>query len=298
MGSVYAALMASAGHEIFAVTDWPDHAAAMAQNGLRVDGASGDRTVRVHASTTTQGLGRMDLIVIATKARDVEAASRSALPLIGPDTLVQTLQNGLGSAEKVAAVVGADRTVVGVAGGFGASLEAPGHARHNGMETVQFGAFAAAPRAALEASAEIWRGSGFKVEVTDETERMVWRKLLVNVTVSAACCLTGLTVKEVMDSPTAWPIARACLLEAVAVAAAKGIDLQVGDPVAHVSALASKIPAARPSMLLDHMARRPSEIDQINGAVETEGLKLHMPTPVNATLAALVRAREACFAAG
>src|SRR3954462_8856188 len=97
MGSVYAGLMVSAGHEVHAVTLWPDHAEAMAIRGLRVEGASGDRTVRLaSAGTATDGIGICDLVIIATKAFDVEAAARSCVPLLGPETVVQTIQNGLG----------------------------------------------------------------------------------------------------------------------------------------------------------------------------------------------------------
>src|SRR3978361_1578627 len=97
MGSVYAALMVDAGHEVHAVTLWPDHAEAMATKGLRCEGASGDRTVPIYASTATDGIGPCDLVIIATKAFDVEAAANSCTPLLGPGTLVQTIQNGLGS---------------------------------------------------------------------------------------------------------------------------------------------------------------------------------------------------------
>ena len=85
MGSVYAALMVDAGHEVHAVTLWPDHAEAMATSGLRCEGASGDRTVPIHASTTTDGIGICDLVIIATKSFDVEAAAKSCIPLLGPE---------------------------------------------------------------------------------------------------------------------------------------------------------------------------------------------------------------------
>ena len=94
MGSVYAALMVDAGHEVHAVTLWPDHAEAMATKGLRCEGASGDRTVPIHATTTTDGIGTCDLVIIATKAFDVEAAAKSCIPLLGPETIVQTIQMG------------------------------------------------------------------------------------------------------------------------------------------------------------------------------------------------------------
>lgn len=297
MGSVYAALMASAGHDVHAVTLWADHAEAMARHGLHVEGASGDRTVRLHAATTTDGIGPCDLVIIATKAFDVEAAARSALPLLAPHTVVQTIQNGLGSAERVAPVVGAERLAVGVVGGFGASLRAPGHVHHNGMEMVRFGSYAGLPRAALEASAAVWESAGLKVALFDDLDRMVWEKLIMNVAFSATCCLTGMTIGEVMGNDDAWRVARGCAEEAVAVARARGIRLQVGDPIEHIRHLGGRIADARPSLLLDHLARRRSEIDVINGAIPREGAKVGVSTPVNETVVALVKAREAAFAA-
>lgn len=295
MGSVYAALMADAGHEVHAVTLWPDHAEAMKTHGLRLEGASGERTVRLHAGTTTDGIGVCDLVIVATKAFDVEAAARSALPLLGPHTVVQTIQNGLGSAERVAPVVGADRLAVGVVGGFGASLRAPGHVHHNGMEMVRFGSHAGLPSGRLAAAAAIWESAGFKVALFDDLPRMVWEKLIMNVTFSASCCLTGMTIGEVMNNADAWRVARGCAEEAIAVAQALGVRLAVGEPLAHIRHLGGRIAAARPSMLLDHLARRRSEIDVINGSIPREGARVGVPTPVNETVVALVRAREAEF---
>jgi 2-dehydropantoate 2-reductase len=296
MGSVYAGLMASAGHEVFGITLWPDHAAAINAHGLRVQGASGDRTVAIRASTTTDGIGLCDLVIVATKAYDIDAAAQSVPPLLGPDTPVQAIQNGLGSAERVAAVVGPDRVAVGVVGGFGASIPAPGHAHHNGMEMIRFGAYAGMSRARLEASAQPWTSAGFKVALFDDIGRMVWEKLIMNVAFSGTCCLTGMTLGEVMTSEYAWKVAEACSREAVAVAAAAGIRLDVGDPIAHVRRLAGKIPFARPSTLLDQMAGRRCEIDAINGAIPRVGRQFGVAAPVNEMVVALVKLREVAFA--
>ncbi len=279
MGSVYAALMASAGHEVHAVTLWADHAAAMRAHGLRVEGASGDRTVRLaSAGTTTEGIGPCDLVIVATKAFDVAAAAASAAPLIGTGTVVQTIQNGLGSPEVAAAVIDPDRIAVGVVGGFGASMRGPGHAHHNGLEMIRFGAFAGLSRERLEASAAIWQSAGFTVSLFDDLGRMVWEKLIMNVTFSGTTTLTGLTIGEVMDDPDAWEVARACAEEAIAVAAAMGVALQVGDPIAHIRRLGGKIPAARPSMLLDHRAGRRGEVEAINGSIPRLGRRCGVPT--------------------
>lgn len=296
MGSVYAALMADAGHEVHAVTLWPDHAAVMASRGLRCEGKSGDRTVRLaSAATTTQGIGPCDLVIIATKAFDVEDAANESVPLLGPDTIVQTIQNGLGSPEIAAPILGGDRIAVGVVGGFGASMRGPGHVHHNGMEMIRFGAFAGLPKAPLKASAEIWRSSGFAVKLFDDIEQMVWEKLIMNVTFSGSCCLTGLTIGDVMNDADAWRVAKGCADEAVAVAKAKGVRLDVGDPIAHIRTLGGKIPHARPSMLLDYLDKRRCEIDAINGAIPRLGRTLGVPTPVNDVVVALVKARERTF---
>ncbi len=296
MGSVYAALMASAGHEVHAVTLWADHAAAMRAHGLRVEGASGDRTVRLaSAGTTTEGIGPCDLVIVATKAFDVAAAAASAAPLIGTGTVVQTIQNGLGSPEVAAAVIDPDRIAVGVVGGFGASMRGPGHAHHNGLEMIRFGAFAGLSRERLEASAAIWQSAGFTVSLFDDLGRMVWEKLIMNVTFSGTTTLTGLTIGEVMDDPDAWEVARACAEEAIAVAAAMGVALQVGDPIDHIRRLGGKIPAARPSMLLDHRAGRRGEVEAINGSIPRLGRRCGVPTPVNDTVVALIKARETAF---
>lgn len=296
MGSVYAGLMADAGHAVHAVTLWPDHAAAMAERGIRVEGASGDRTVRLSgSSTTTDGIGVCDLVIIATKAYDVEAAATGALPLLGPKTVVQTIQNGLGSPEKVAPIVGKDRLAIGVVGGFGASIRAPGHVHHNGMEVTWFGAFAGLSRARLEASTQIWDSSGFKAAIYDDVNRMVWEKLIMNVAVSGPTCATGMTIGQVMDHPNAWNMARNCATEAIAVSKAAGVTMKVGDPMAHIRRLAGKIRDAQPSMLLDAIAKRRSEIDVINGSICRLGVALGIPTPVNDTVVAIIKAREALY---
>jgi len=295
MGSVYAALMVSAGHEVHAVTLWPDHADAMATGGLRCEGASGDRTAPIHASTTTEGIGHCDLVIIATKAFDVEVAARSSVSLLGPETVVQTIQNGLGSPEAVAPIVGPDRLAVGVVGGFGASMRSPGHVHHNGMEMIRFGAYAGLPRRLLEASAEIWRSAGFEVQLFEDVTRMVWEKLIMNVTFSGTSCATGLTIGEVMADPNAWGVAHGCAQEAIAVAKAADINLDVGDPIEHIRKLGGKIPNAQPSMLLDYNAGRRGEVDAINGSISRLGRKYGVPTPVNDTVVGIIKARERGF---
>jgi 2-dehydropantoate 2-reductase len=296
MGSVYAGLLADAGHEVWAIDAWAEHVAAMRETGLRVEGASGDRVVRLHATTEAAEAGRCDLVIVATKAMDVEAAARSAAPLIGTDTVVLTIQNGLGSAEKTRAILGdSARVAIGVVGGFGASMRGPGHVHHNGWELVRLGEYEGPVTPALDSVAEVWRGAGFKTATYDDVHRMVWEKLICNVCFSGSCGLTGLTIGGVIADADAWGVASSCAAEAFAVAKAKGIAVEIAEPVAYVRDFGAKIPNAKPSLLLDLEAGRRCEIDAINGAIPVEAAKLGLEAPVNEVVTALVRARMAGF---
>jgi 2-dehydropantoate 2-reductase len=292
MGSVYAGLLADAGHEVWAIDNWPEHIDAIRKNGLRVEGASGDRTVRLPATTEAAEAGPCDLVIIATKAMNVEQAALASRKLIHPDTVVLSIQNGLGGPDTAARVLGRERVMVGVVGGFGASMKAPGHAHHNGWELVRLGEFHGPVTRRLEKVAEVWRSGGFRVKCFDDIDQLVWEKLVCNVCYSGTCTVLQRRIVEVIEDPYAWQVASACATEAYAVAKARGVKLDFDDPVGYVRAFGMKIPQARPSMLLDHLAGRMSEIDAINGAIPVAANAIGLSAPCNETISALVRARE------
>ena len=292
MGSVYAGLLADAGYEIWAIDVWREHIDAIRDRGLRVEGKSGDRTVKIAATTDAQEAGPCDLVIIATKAMHVEAAAVAAKPIIGNNTTVLTIQNGIGSFEKVAATLGKEKITVGVAGGFGASIKAPGHVHHNGMELIRLGEMAGPVTTRLDKVAEVWSNAGFNVKTYDDIERMVWEKLICNVCFSGVCTVSKSQIKGVLGDHGLWQIAKGCATEAYQVARAKDIKVSFEDPISYVKAFGEKMPNSRPSMLLDHMEGRASEIDVINGAIVREGADTQVTTPFNSVITALVIAKE------
>ena len=295
MGSVYAALLANGGHDVWAIDTWAEHVKAMNDKGLRVEGASGDRTVRLTATSSAREVRDADLVIIATKDDGVEAAARDALAIAKVDAPILTIQNGLGSADKVATIVGTKRTMIGVVGGFGASMKGPGHAYHNGMEFVRLGEMAGGLSDRLDNVKKAWEQGGFKVLAFDDIHQMVWEKLICNCAFSGPCALTGLRVSDLLASPSGWSISAACASEAYHVARARGIKLAFNDPLRYVWEFGQKIPGARPSMLLDHMAGKRAEIDNINGAIPREGAKVGIATPINSVVVALLKAKESGF---
>jgi len=292
MGSVYAALLADAGHDVWAIDSWQDHIDAMRTNGLRLEGASGSRTVKLNATTNTEEVGQCDLVIIATKAMHVESAAKSALCLVGENTSVLSIQNGLGGPDTAADILGKDKVLVGVVGGFGASIKEPGFAHHNGWELVRLGEFSGPVTQRLENIADTWKSGGFRVECFDDIDQLIWEKLICNVCFSGTCTVTGLTIGEVMDDTHAWICASNCALEAYNVAIAKKINVRIDDPIEYVKNFGSKIPKAKPSMLLDHIAGRMSEIDAINGAIPVAGSDVDVSAPFNTAISALVRNKE------
>jgi 2-dehydropantoate 2-reductase len=163
------------------------------------------------------------------------------------------------------------------------------------MEVVRMGAHAGLSPERVEAVAAAWRAAGFRAEAVGDIAAMQWDKLICNVAYSAPCALTGLTVGQVMDDPEVGPVSRAAATEAWTVARARGIGIDIADPVTHVRAFGSRIPNARPSLAQDLERGRRGEIDMINGAIPREAAKVGITAPVNATLSALVRQREAGF---
>ncbi len=293
MGSVYAGLLGDAGNDVWAVDTCIEHVEAIRAHGIRVEGASGDRVVRIGATSDAASVGVVDLVVIATKAAHVRDAASSSSTLLGPDTVVLPIQNGLGSADIVAEIVGETRVVVGVVGGFGASVIAPGHVHHHGMELVRLGERMGSVTARTERIAQLWRAAGFTVRLYDDVDRLVWEKLICNVGFSGPCTVLGLTIGEVLADPDAWSVAARCALETHAVAVARGIRVEIDDPVSYLREFGRRIAGARPSMALDVLAGRPCEIDVINGAIPPRAAAVGLAAPVNETVTALVKSLEA-----
>jgi 2-dehydropantoate 2-reductase len=291
MGSIYAGLLAAAGNQVYVTDPWRDHIRTIAAHGLRVEGPRGDEVV--HVETDRDAVDEpFDLVIVASKSLDIEAAAASTRSLADPNTVVLTIQNGLGAADIVAGLLGEERLAIGIAGGFGAKLVGPGHVFHNAMQLVRFGPYGSMTMDRLNPVASAWSDAGFNVEVRYDIASIQWEKLICNVAFSGPCAITGTTVGEVMDDPDLGPVSRDAALEAFAVAKALGVRLAIDDPIAHVRAFGESVRNAKPSTLIDIERGRRSEIDFINGAVAREAEKIGMGAPVNATITAFVKRIE------
>ena len=296
MGSVYAGLLGKAGHDVWAIDVWRDHIDAIARSGLAVTGASGSFVAeKLNVGRSPEDAGPAEIWLIATKAQHVEGVAESIAPLLRADDVVMAFQNGLGSGERVARHLPRQHVLIGVAEGFGSVINRPGHVHHEAMRMVRIAEIDGGLTERVLSVENIWRDAGFNVKAFEDVDLMIWEKFLCNVTLSAPCAAFDVTIGELMANPESWAVALGCTTEAYRVGLAKGVRFQFDDPLTYVTEFAATIPNASPSMRLDHLARRPSEVDVINGQVVETSRELGWDAPYNETLCAILRNRESQF---
>jgi len=275
------------------VDPWKAHMDAIVEKGLRIEGASGDRTVRnLHIVNAVAMAGEAQLFVTATKASAVAEVASTLVPVLSTDSIVLTIQNGLGSGERIAQHLPAEHVLLGVAEGFGASVKAAGHVQHTAMKMIRIGSMTLDDGIRTEAIAELWREAGFNAEAYSDIEQLIWEKFICNVAYSAPCAVFNKSVAALLQDPNARQISQSCAMEAWHVAVAKDINLTFSDPIDYITAFGERVGNAKPSLLLDLLAQRPSEIDAINGMVPTVAAEVGLTAPYNEVVSAIVHSRE------
>jgi 2-dehydropantoate 2-reductase len=212
---------------------------------------------------------------------------------VGPEGLVLTLQNGLGNADIIARYVGAERVLAGTTA-QGATLLGPGQIRHAGSGQTLLGMWGGGDPAHAQAVAEYISDCGITTETVDTIERVIWKKLIVNVGINAVTALTGIRNGQLLDLETTRKMCEAAVHEAAVVAKALGVDIGA-NPAKQVFQVARTTAPNRSSMGQDVDNKRRTEIEAINGAVVREAEKLRIQVPVNRTLTALIKTLEAHY---
>lgn len=293
LGCAIGATLTEAGQDVWLIGRPGAQLDALRRDGLLVEGASGRRTVPVRATANAEEVGPVELVIVLVKSFQTVAAMTAALPLVGPDTAVLSLQNGLGHEELLAEVVGREHVLLGstFAGGV---LLGPGHVRAEiaGRRTwIGEPNGPATPR--TRAVADLLSAAGLATTVSDDMVATRWDKLLVNVATGAIAAITGLTYGQLAEQPLLLDTSAAAVSEAMAVAAAGGVRLSTDDPRDVWRQATEGLSGDFKTSMLQSLERgRPTEIDVINGAVVRVGARHGVPTPVNATLVALVKGLE------
>ncbi len=293
LGCAIGATLTEGGHETWLLDRSPDHVETMRRDGLRVDDANGSRRIAVQAATQAGEVGVADVVVVLVKSFHTEAAMRGALALIGPQTVVLSLQNGLGHEDILAEIVGRERVLAGKTY-VGGVLRGPGHIQSGVTgKATYIGELDGRLTPRVQAIAEAFNAAGLLTTVTDNIVGTMWDKLLVNVATGALTGITRLTYGQLYEEPLLKATALAAVSEAIAAAQAAGVRLSMTDPEqAWTLAAEGLSPAFKTSMLQSLEKGSVTEIDFINGSVVRWGRRLGVPTPVNSTLLACIKGIE------
>lgn len=297
LGSTFGAWLSEAGHETWLLNRSNAHIAAVALDGLDIETAEGRRRVQVRAAVSAEAVGVVDLVVVLVKSFATAEAMRQALALVGPETLVLSLQNGLGHEELLAEIVGPERVIAGKTY-VGGVLLGPGRIRSGvaGKQTL-IGELDGQLTPRVQAVAEAFAGAGLATTVSANIRGTLWDKLQVNVATGALTGITQLTYGQLYSEPLLRDTALQAVAEAIAVARAAGVELGLQEPeAAWQLAREGLAPSFKTSMLQSLQRGSITEIDFINGAVVRLGQQYRVPTPVNATLVACIKGIERALA--
>lgn len=296
LGSAIGGALALAGNEVHLVAR-PAHVKAVNENGLVMVTGEGDeeRVAYPAAHETPDGIGACDLAIVLCKAMDTlqVTAQAKAAGIIAPDTVVVSLQNGLGSEDVLAQAFGAEH-VIGGKTYIGGMLLTPGRVQVGiaGKRTV-FGELSGGKSERVQRIADMFAKAGMECEASDDIMRVIWDKLLVNVSTGAVCAVTGLPYEGISSEPLIRETALAAVQEGLDVAAALGVAVSFDSPEGPWNLAREGFPGNfKPSLLQSLEHGRKTEVDVIAGAVVREGAKVGVPTPVNRTLVAMVHGIE------
>lgn len=302
LGGVFGGLLARAGHAVTLLGRAPV-IEAVRRDGLRVTGLWGEhRVAGLGLATRAADLaGPFDRVLVAVKSHATREVAREIAPLLAPDGVAVSLQNGLGNVEAIAEAVGEAHT-----GGarviFGAEVVTPGTVAVTVYaDPVLIGSPYAPRHPALEAAlrslvAALGR-TPIPAEWTDDLPAALWGKVLYNSALNPLGALLGVPYGDLAASPHTRALMDRVVAEAFAVARKCGVRLPWDTPEAYLAHFHGRLvpPTAghRSSMLQDLEAGRPTEVGAINGQVAALGARLGVATPVNDALVAMIRFREA-----
>jgi 2-dehydropantoate 2-reductase len=291
VGSLFAANLAQLDDvEVWAYDLAGDHVDAINRGGLRLSGA-GDVVGTLRATSDAAEIPACDFGIVATKAMHTSAAVEATAGAFA-EGCVATVQNGLGNEEAIAKRV--ERVIRGTTFPAGKLLE-PGHVQWDVKGDTTLGPFepSPAPLPEIERLAEACTRAGLPTEAVADARGPQWRKVIFNASTNPIGALTGLTHGRVCERPDLRALVSGLVDEGKAVAAAQGIELDA-DPEELIDHAAKPEVAYdhKASMLQDVEARRPTEIDYLNGGIVRFGDDHRVPTPLNRAIWALVKGLE------
>lgn len=293
LGCAIGGMLAEAGEDVWLINRSQVHVEAIRRDGLKMRDNDVNRFVRVNAATDCSGVGIVDLVIVLVKSFDTRTAIAGARSIIGPQTTVLSLQNGLGHEEILCEFVDRSR-VLGGKTYVGGQMLAPGHIilGARGKQTM-IGELDGAVSPRVQAVADAFNRAGLATTVSRNIMGTIWDKLLVNVATGALSGITGLAYGDLYQVPELRTLALAAVSEAMAVAEASGVTLTITEPEQAWLRAGKGLPDDFKASMLQSLEKGSvTEIDFINGAVVSAADRFGIAAPVNTALVACIKGIE------
>lgn len=295
MGCLFAAFLSKTKEEIWLLDKDKERAAKINEQGIEIEGVSGQWQARVKATADVKEIGaEVNLLIVCVKAYDTKTAITQAKSLLSAETSVLTLQNGIGNIEILSEIVGADKVIGGVTN-LGATLLGNGSIRHAGKGETVIGRIDGKIPVALRSIREVFNKVGLETRISRDIKGLLWSKLLINVGINALTAITRLNNGRLVEFEGTRKILRDAVTEAIKVAKRKRIKLIYDDPLAKVEAVCEATSGNVSSMLQDVLKKKHTEIDFINGVIVRQAQELGIPCPTNSILLDLVKTIESSY---
>lgn len=282
VGGYFGGRLAEAGEDVAFIARG-EHLRALQQNGLRVESIEGDLHIApVEATDDPADTGPVDIVLLAVKTWQVPGAAEAMRPLIGPDTVVVPLENGVEAPDQIAAVLGEEHAAAGLCSLI-TSIAAPGVIRHEGAAPrIAFGRPGGEADRRLEALlAAFNRAKGLTAEIPEDIEAALWRKFLMIATFSGVGAVTRAPIGVLRSLPETRAMLEQSLREIYDVALARAVRLTPAAMEAAMAFMDGLPPGATASMQRDILEGRPSELEAQNGAVVRLGEEAGAGTPLH-----------------
>lgn len=288
VGGYFGAKLAASGQDVHFIARGA-HLDAMRRDGLQVFSDNGDVLVKpAQATDKPETIGPVDLVMIAVKLWSTEDALRDAKPLVGPNTVVVSFQNGVIALDAIVKAYGKEHAWGGVAN-IAAVIERPGVVRHTGtMALLSVGELDGQPSPRVAAFLEACEKAGVQARSSDDMQKTIWEKYVFLVAASSMTALTRLPLGAVREDPDTRALTAQIMSEVVAVGKAKGVRLD-GDLVEKQLQRLDTLPRGMVASMLGDLERGGRlELPWLAGGVVQLGREVGVPTPANAfVLAAL-----------
>lgn len=294
MGCLFAAFLSKSKEEIWLLDKNKERASQIQQSGISIEGISGNWQAEVRITAEPGEIGQADLIIFCIKSYHTKEAIMQVKSLVGENTRVLTLQNGIGNLEIISEIVGNERVIGGVTN-LGATLLHVGRVRHAGKGETVIGRPDGKISVELRAIREVFNKVGLETRISRDIKGLLWSKLIINAGINALTAITRLNNGRLIEFESTRKILRDAVTEAIRIAKRKRIKLIYDDPLAKVEAVCEATAANVSSMLQDVLRKKPTEIDFINGVIVRQGQELGIPVPINSLLVNLIKTIEESY---